>query len=765
MINLFQVAPADQSIAYLSQIFGTVNGVLANSTNPQAGAINVLSTMFKTFNSVILVVAVLMLVYITIIGVVSTAHEGEFMGRKMNNIWIPIRAVMGIALLVPTGAGYCLIQIIMMWVIVQGVGAADVLWNTALAYVSVESPYASVSVAGVQTTQVLNGLFQGLVCEASLGGQIPAFTPQTNCPEGGCIYKLENCGALTYCDQNAACASTTSDGSGIVTSNSSSLQCGACTAQISALTQIIGSVMTPIAQSFVAADTSYQNFYKFYENPPTGQNPTPPGSQWITSYCSGQGKSPCCFGKINGQTCATMPLVSDSQAATPADQNSASADAVQNLYWSYWPQLGPALGAGSNFISIAAGQYTDMANAALTSYIQSQGTTLATNNSALSNASKRGWIFAGALYYSIASSSNNALQGSIPVLTWTPPDINSAVMVKKRNNYTAASYLTQAAIGSVSQASSNPQFQSVTASVSSVPNLVGTAFSQNISNQGGNPLVALVVTGQVLLILATVLFTVITAVVLALGIALAAGSIQVLGFGVPEIGYSAFFIETWLIPMAYAGLGLLVTLGGTLAIYTPLLPFIYFTFGAITWMISAVEAMVAGPLVALFIINPKGEHEIMGKAEPALMLLFSIFLRPSLMIFGLMAAMLLATVVVSFINAGFGMVFDTGGMAKYDPLSLILVLCAYVGLVLAGLNTSFKVINLIPQQVMSWIGHQAAGVEAPTDAVKGAVDAGASKAGGAAPTGDAAMARQRDGKREKPETSASIESKDKGKGP
>jgi hypothetical protein len=119
----------------------------------------------------------------------------------------------------------------------------------------------------------------------------------------------------------------------------------------------------------------------------------------------------------------------------------------------------------------------------------------------------------------------------------------------------------------------------------------------------------------------------------------------------------------------------------------------------------------------------------MGKAEPAIMLIFGIFLRPTLMIFGLMAAMLLATVVVTMIGSTFNYIFR-GGLVAFDPLSLIFVLVAYVGLILAALNKCFAVINLIPQQVMRWIGGQGEGVEAPMQEIKGGIDTAGGKAGG-----------------------------------
>src|SRR5262245_50783362 len=146
MINFFRFAEDDKSLQYLAQIFGYMNGVIpipnsmlgqttASGASPSGTSLSLFGSMFQTFNGVVLVVGALIVVYTTIVGIISTAHEGEFMGKKFNNIWIPIRVVMGIAALIPTGSGYSGIQIIMMWVIVQGIGAADVLWSTVLTHI------------------------------------------------------------------------------------------------------------------------------------------------------------------------------------------------------------------------------------------------------------------------------------------------------------------------------------------------------------------------------------------------------------------------------------------------------------------------------------------------------------------------------------------------------------------------------------------------------------------------------------------------------
>jgi len=231
-----------------------------------------------------------------------------------------------------------------------------------------------------------------------------------------------------------------------------------------------------------------------------------------------------------------------------------------------------------------------------------------------------------------------------------------------------------------------------------------------------------------MLITAEVLFIALVALLAAIGIAGNVGPF-ILGTGFTNpVGPGALIVMIFVLPAFYGLMGILISAGGLLAVYTPLIPYVIFTFGAIAWMISAVEAMVAGPLVALGIISPSG-HEIMGKAEPALLLLFAIFLRPSLMIFGLIAAMLLATVVVTMIGATFNYIFQ-GTLIPSDIISLIFILVAYIGLILAGLNKCFAVINLIPQQVMRWISGQGEQVEAPLQELKAGMDATAGKAAG-----------------------------------
>ncbi len=776
MINLFNFSSGDLSIGYLNQIFGSMNGIIPGN----AGSVNILSTMFKTFNSVILAVGALVVLYVTIVGVMKTAHEGEFMGKNWNNLWIPIRTVIGIAALVPTGSGYSAIQLVMMWVIIQGIGAADTLWNTVLSYVNiVGSPYGTVTVPTVGVQSTLSSLFQSITCDVTARESRPDFSQTTNgsyycattkdswCslgaftpfnpnadvhsysmgPQGG------QCGILTYCD-----SSTTT---GLCAPGGNAMQCATCQGQVQALAQIIP-LMANIAVMFEQVDYSYRAFYYTSATQPKNSS-----WSWMNSYCNAQtppiSPNQCCNPQSKNPNNICKAPVSTSGVSpwlSPNDDNnnpqSSSTNAVNNLYWPY--AISPQLG-GANFISTSVTEYTNDITAALTTYIQSQGQS-GNVGGTLSSAQSQGWMSAGAYYYAISESNNKMEQSTLPSMTISSNVSQSQTMNNFRNNYTAAGALVNVATGASSSAiaGANPQLSGVSSALGATNSTVSTAFGNSLSSSGGpngpNPLAQLAITGTVFLLTVEITFIILLAVTFLLGIL---GNISFFVVGTGEenpVGPAMILVYIVLIPMTFGLLGILSSLGATLGVYVPLIPYVVFTFGAIGWLIQVMEAMVAGPLVALGILSPSGQHELLGKAEPALMLLFDVFLRPSLMIFGLVAAMLLAIVVVSFINGAFWTVVIMGignsmGNGGYvliyaNPLELIIFLSAYISLIVAALNKCFAAIYIIPQGVMKWIsspggaayggeaealGGVEKGVSGAAAGVKGGVEAGAGAKG------------------------------------
>ncbi len=752
MINFFNFAVNDQSLCYLGQIFGDMGGIIqlpaGTTCQTVPGSTTLLGTMFQTFNSTVLTIGVLIVVYTTVLGVLATAHEGQFMGKNMNNLWIPIRTVLGIAALVPSSTGYSFLQMLMMWVILQGIGAADTLWNTALNFVDkAGSPYAQGVSPGVGASSNLNSLFQMMVCDA--GARMTADNPYVSgSAQGGyfCALNSNNsfcgsqpaqfdssgstmtyqfgpnasCGRMTVCNKTKSCTANPQD----TTVGPNSLACVACTAQLSALATIFPT-MQAMAGQFVQTDYSYiQYVIQSIINKSKAKAP-----DFVQSYCSASG-----IGSCDG---TSLPNPAAGQPNVPSS-------VVSNIYWPY----AFADNAQTNFMGTITDFYQKTVSAAVTAFLtqqnQNQGQNNNIRNQTLKEAGDYGWILAGGYYYAIANMVSNNLAAASPALTMSPTDPESNqnnVLRGMRHNFTAASSMVAAASnagsggGSALSSSDHPQLGQTTDALSDTVNQVNTTFNQNLSN-AANPLYALMITGQVLLALAQILFAAFLVATFAIGIG-GYFDAYVLGTGVSNpIGPTASTLLMLIIPLFIGLETILIAAGGAMSVYIPLIPYVIFTMGAISWLLTTIETMVAGPLVALGILNPGGRHEFLGKAEPALMLIFNVFMRPSLMIFGLMSAMLLANVVLQMINMAFWNLLHQTQAG--NPLWNILFLVAYVFLIIAALNKCFGAISGIPNTVMEWMGGQRmrdAGEGEAMGKVEGGVSAGGAKATGAVGSG------------------------------
>ena len=122
--------------------------------------------------------------------------------------------------------------------------------------------------------------------------------------------------------------------------------------------------------------------------------------------------------------------------------------------------------------------------------------------------------------------------------------------------------------------------------------------------------------------------------------------------GEQPLGQATNMSINWVGGMVKMMVGPLLMAGGVCAYFVPLYPMLVFTFGVIGWLGAAIEAMIAMPLVCLGLTHPDG-HDFAGKSEQAVMLLLGIFIRPAVMIFGMVAAMSVSYVAIRLLNIGF----------------------------------------------------------------------------------------------------------------
>lgn len=779
MMNIFQIPPNDQSVYYLGQIFGYVGNLL-----PSQGSL-ILGTMFKIFNTMALVLGSLIVVYTTIVGLFATAAEGEFLGKKWSGLWVPLRMVLGIAALFPTSTGYSSLQVIMMWCILQGVGAANTVWSTVLNYLQIAgTPYAAVSIPAIGVSTTMTSLFQSLTCQAeaisayppsanakwyctppmktvppsgglrTIMGYIhsetaspPAFCqtnpqdllnvttgPQVTRPSPGVIqYNMGPqgmCGSLSFCDaSDPSICNLQTQGATTAQANIATVKCAACKAQAQALQTIVTTLGT-LAANFATSDYQYVNFYDSGAKAP----------DWITAYCVQNNIPPdpdhCC---VVGPHCSVGNFYPDTASGTPQPMANTSNSSIDNLFWPWAVQ--PTL-KGSDFINSSVNYYiSNIVGSVTTAIAQSAPAQL---SGWQQTARENGWLLAGAYYYQIANMSNSTLNNAIPPLSAKNKDPNPAdgsVLGGFRTNFQAISQLvTDMQAPSQGQdavsAALPPQLATL---MGSGQGLIST-FMQNLTHSSlaagnNNPVSSIQEYGEGLLIFAQILFA---AFLVAALILTTTGNFKawVLGTGVdPGIGEGLVTIIMILIPLFFAFLGALFVFGGTLAVYVPLIPFILFTMAAIGWFIGTIEAMVAAPLIALGILSPGGQHEILGKAEPALLLLLNVVLRPSLMIFGMIIAMLLVVVTVQLVNSTFLFAISTILPAPGLP-EFIMILAAYTFLIISVVEKCFSLVHLIPERVLTWIGGQAVtyGEEQALGGVKKGVE-GAAGVVAAAPSG------------------------------
>lgn len=151
--------------------------------------------------------------------------------------------------------------------------------------------------------------------------------------------------------------------------------------------------------------------------------------------------------------------------------------------------------------------------------------------------------------------------------------------------------------------------------------------------------------------------------------------------------------------------------GFLLGVYIPFIPTFYYVFSVLGWFIAVIEAMVAAPIIALGMTYPKG-HDLLGASEQGLILLLQLFCRPVSIVFGLMAGMLVSSVIFQMLN--YMMIgFLAGYAASFSALSgdstgvlvgIALVVLVYMYIAVVLMSNSYSLIYRLPDRVLRWIG-------------------------------------------------------------
>ncbi len=187
------------------------------------------------------------------------------------------------------------------------------------------------------------------------------------------------------------------------------------------------------------------------------------------------------------------------------------------------------------------------------------------------------------------------------------------------------------------------------------------------------------------------------------------------------------FVTLMLTAMLVAGL--------VLAYLLPAIPFIHFLFGILTWLITVIEALLAITVLCAAHVTREDADSLMTRSTRlGWLFLPGLVLRPVLMVFGLILGYFAFKAVIALMNAVWVPLMQTAhAEAGASPLGFLAMLAIYTIVAYAACNTAFKLIDLLPQHILTWIGG-AAGIDAGGTEGVGTTAAGAASRSGVAVT-------------------------------
>ncbi len=708
--GVFDPPPNDKSVEMLGMIFGSNIGNI-----PLGGAVNpVLSGLMEKFNFIIVSVGTIIVSYVAIMSTINTAQEGSAMGKKWSAIWIPMRSIAGMALMIPSPAsGYSMIQVTVMWIILQGIGAADQIWNIAL-----------------------EGLSHGASAMIGIKPDVTAFGGDAND-----IVPLILDAAICM----EALNQFSTDANGDHVKNDDWLN------KNGLFIKHYASDVTVSPLSEVSATVTGSSNFGVDDNSASPQPGTPKDARAI---CGSLAVTGTATAREYGDS-GTPPTKEDLRKAAQLIYDTKQL-AISTILTIMQP-LAEGIVNGSvkidNTDEAISGTTGYFANAteAYVSLMSGLIMPIEQNDAKLKTAIKsgedKGWIVAGAYYFVF----NTALQKKIydsaqveskmgdiqiptcPLIAYAPMDspVNACIKagytdkvgivgqplerftemffpLSTRELQTFTNYLAQGNRFLVNEIkfstnhdslgfnpdiakSSDPILTTFVNHTAVMANLLASMLK---TPPGSDPLIVHAIFGRNLMVLVEHLW--IALIVLTAGLAMGTAFVSML----TGLGAAIMTVVTTVLGALFPLLAIIWGMGAMLAIYAPLIPFMIFTSAALGWLLTVVEAIVGAPLIALGIVMPGGDE--LGKLETALMILANIFLKPMLMIFGFMLAGGVYKGVVSLIDLGMLEVFNTINVSTM--FAWIPMFAAYIAFIISCENICFSLIHAVPDKILQWLG-------------------------------------------------------------
>ena len=639
----FEPVADDISVKVLGQIFGSL---------VTSGGNDAFGSAVSTFNGAILLIGGILATYTLLAGTLGTAHDGEMLGKKFSSVWIPIRYSLGTALVLPVlPGGYCMMQQMVMWLVLQGIGLADLVWDSYM-----QTPGVSANLSINKNTEdkvklLAENIFMAQVCVESnkkaVGETDSVLTIKSR-------YNY----ATVYDDSNRTYNFGDQKG---------------------------------IASGWSKNDCGEVTFGEKIENSSVADGPTTTNRGYLGPLDDlFQPTDIQLINKAHELATAAMIVVAEKAAQELVKEgDNLDVEAAAKFY--------------AKAVKVATVEYMAAVKTAANAVAMLPSDTT-------KSAHKYGWFMAGAYFMNTVVTNNkitNALAAvpdskfsksafndqaeslqatGLKVIAAGNPDYGSAANAinSKKDNQTSKATQELGYSGRIMNA--------LTRGLTSID-------LYNLKNDTRHPVIVINEMGSRLQAFWTGMILTLIGVTGAAGIASLFPSASAIATTVSN----ALFII-----IGFLGLPImaLAATSFTASYLIPMLPFMMWLGILGGWLIAVVISIIAAPLWAIMHLHPNGD-DLTGKGGNGYMMVLGLLLRPCLAIFGFIAAIVISSVMGEFINKVFFQVFsfsqgDGKGLGFF--IGMIAGTAIYVGIMFSFIKKTFGLMHIIPDELMRWIG-------------------------------------------------------------
>ncbi|ECT1021396.1 hypothetical protein DPO11_15035 [Salmonella enterica] len=635
----------DLSRQALVTIFGDV------VTNPlSTSSPTLIGNMFGVFNGIISVLAVVWFAFIGIRHVVRSGHQGQVFDTGRDIVGT-LSVVSGFLMIVPTGNGWSLAQLIMLWgASIMGVGSANIM--VQLAADNIANGYSmTVQPVQVSTRTAARGIFEMELCKYAINSGLNDFN-QTARSSTSLMTESSKTAGGNY-------TVTVSNGSGICGTASLSVEGNGTTNQ-SSISKFFNPFSSTEYNSVIAAQrTAMDNMIRDMDST---------ANEFVTTFLekrnTGNGTLPDIETRIQRAADDYERAV---QKALPADNNEQSRKEALKSYLTTYGWV--ALGAWYQTFATANQRLAELADRA----------------PAVTSLSSLGEVGNTDLFVAVTGAYKTQLQNT----SYTPSlgTVTSADEQLLSNTNTPQDALIKP----------TEKFgQWLTNSLATEWSETGTSSNQV------NPLIKMKNIGDRTMVAAEGIWvTYTTARVLVAG-----GGKSFLGKvlnNLTSVLSTANALLEALAPPVYFLLFLMFCAGFSLSIYLPFIPFIFWMTGIGNWIISVLIGCTAGPLWGATHLGTSQDRG--SRAAYGYIYLIDSMIRPPLMVFGFFFASVAIIAAGTILNVLFGPALTNVQINSFTGIfSLAGFLLIYARICTTIVAAIFALQAYLPDHVINFLG-------------------------------------------------------------